>query len=764
MSSLQLNAIEQKTLQMTSVNPVLMHDLATQQIIKVLPTSAVAGKNDIRFSLDESYLSDNSYVNKTKMRTKIEVTFTGPVSEPTYDVDTGVSPNVVFGSGVYLGNPNEATLPYLWRGETGSVTPFVTNKAFQRVILDFSGRAIDLQNRSIENIQMLAEMFSKDRLEANGIYQIDIDGRFTETVGGAVSIPILDNADTSKDNTIYPRGAELSYLRQQAFWKQNTSGRYCKVLGNRYFNNATGDVVGGYVAVESFDKLTSDPSPITNVTNFNLSLYNQGDSLGRIENLLSLTLSPLGITACGAIARQVVTFEIDEDLICDIFGTSYQDNFKPFAMSSKALNFTFSQTTRLNELFDWACPQSMAVNNTCTVAIKDMSLEFTTFKMAQDIVNTSGRTYEIPYFKENRNFETRALNTKTSTTIDLNVIQYNENPIYIRIATSIPYTEENIQAFVKNNQFLPYEKMSISIDNEIGMGLYDMSQTDVVVRTIENLSGSKAGYERMQKTHNMPSLIENYYSENGQISNQYIPLYTGGGNYKQSTKPFINFVLLRNGFDIRLPVDKHSGVKSRTNYRFKLTFPPLASLGINVPFVNGVQLTKMNADIEVSAYVPAKYTISSVTGLISNEELSMSNDQFISLVKAMYDLVGSEPSLRQSNQVFGIQEGVLLGSGWFSNLLQSARSFGQTLTAKIPAFLGSVKDFSGVVSRTSKALGQDEVSNVASAVQEALQRAGYGKTGGMNGDLMASGNYDLMASGHGKKATVSSKKKASKYA
>jgi hypothetical protein len=736
--TLQLNSIEQKTLSMTSVSANIVHDLETQQIIKVLPLSAVSGKNDIRFSLDETYLSDNNYLNKTKMRGKLSITFTGGVENPVYEAVTGLY-NII---------PNTASLPYLWRGETGSVSPFILNKGFSRVQLDFSGRSIDLQNRTPENITMLSEMFSKDRLENNGIYQIDLDGKYSATVGGAVNIPILDNEGTAKDNSLYVLGSDLDYLRKQQFWKQNTSGRYCRVLSNEYFNNTTGASVGGYAPVSSFEQLTTNPSPLQIPTNFNVALFAVDGTAGILENVLGLTLSTAGITACGPVAKQVIVVEIEEDLICDIFGTSYMDGYKPYAMSSKELNFTFSQSSRINELFNWAHPTPMASTSTVSIAFTSMELEFTTFKMGQDIVPTRGRTYEIPYFKENRDFQNRPLNCASATTVNLNVIQYTENPIYIRIATTLPYTEENVKAFSKNNQFIPYSKMVISVDNEVGLGLYDMSQTDVMVRTCENLGGSKSVYDRMIKTHPLPSQVNNFWSSSAGVIVESVAQYTHG-NLQQTEKAFTSFVLLRVGQDIRLPKDRHSGVKGRTNYRFNLTFPSLNSLGI-------AGTGTKNCDVEISAYVPAKYVISSLTGLITNQELSITNDEFVSLVKSMYDQVGTDPSMSQTSQTFNIESGILLGSGWFSNLMSQASQFGKTLVARIPKFLGHAKDISGFVAQTAKQFGQQEIGDVATQVQEALQRAGYGKKGGMGGDMMASGNFDMMASGK--------KKKTSKYA
>lgn len=699
-----LGEIQRNTISNNKIVAQLDYSLKNQSTITVPSnTSTVTPGSEIVFSFDKSYLANNSYLNRCKMRGEFAVRL--PLEDLNGDPTAPAEYNT--GAGPAIGQRTTQVNNHGWDPSSMALAPFVLNKALSRREIDFSGKSIQTQTFSDQHdIDELACMYNQDTLEIMGIYPDTIrglSGEVSDVYGSGPGLPAF--YDGAQSATI-DYSNKYEYLNNQAFYKRNQNGKYYYTKSNTYYTSAN-VVVGGCTYEKAGGSIALSRVNITGAVN----ISGEGSNQQSLDYNPRLDLTPAGVTAIASGGYQVIVFAVEEDLISDIFTNIYVDTPRYYAMNSAELNFRFEQSGNLNSLFKTRTPQ--LGGGSPTVTMTKLDLEFITFNLGT--IQIPFDTFEVPFFLQVANRQNKQLSANSNGKVDIEVpvIAYSTVPHYIKIDL---FQASEATDWQKLTKLLSISGLKLKIDQDVGNALQQMSIHDLYMRTLKNLGMWRQSFDRVYRHMVAEANTSPQYAGASLASNYLTAESYSHPQAESSSAPIIPFLLLKVGSDIRLQPGLEAGMRERINMTFTVSGDHIWCGGT------------LDVTTKITAYTCGKYIISPLNGLLDTVEVSYSRNEWVDRITTMNNELEDAKSsgkIEKWHQQYTIPQSMVLGGSWFSGL---AKAVGPVLSTvkRIARKVADVADSD--IARDLFPSSSNLVSQVGRKTHDVLDTMGMGKT------------------------------------
>ncbi|RTL06738.1 hypothetical protein EKK58_04350 [Candidatus Dependentiae bacterium] len=708
--------MERKTLmQQNEVQQISEYGWKNLNILRLKPSKEYSvGDTEIQFQLDSSLLASNVPINRIQMEIDYEVTVTSLPADGDYTGGLSGIPvyggsqitssgsacpwtkypivfpaNTSYNSAFVAGaNTNNKTFaPYLTSPSNGGLDYLVGNKSFSNVKIKSGANEIRDDKRTPEKMDIMARLLSDEKLIKEGIYPDYIKGSILDKAGGdvellnLVQLPPLDDAAWATNATY---DGELSYgqtyargcspqetMNKNLFWKRNTNGQYIE-YGRTYFRKPT---VNGSVFVEGVDP---DDDTLTNPYAPIRFIYKRTPKLNEDGNEYWYQVIP-NATYFEQQIQQKTEMKVFEDLMSDILMTRYNrnENYRP--LPSSQLNFTFSISPLLKNLYKTSNLNIQSVE----VVIKSMHLNVFTFNYGY--LNIEPTTYYIPYYQEKSDVQPVTLilddnnDPEPTTTAELQTLKYNKMPSYVLLYASENFNNGVLGSQHQNLNSIEMQRIRLTLNNDHGSALYSMTIKELKDATVKNFGKDFSNFYNIFRS-NEGNLCEGVweaveawsindfpYQPSASVTNWYMnPNIWNQLTSRMAQTPAQSIMdgvyLLKIGEDIRIDPTLCPSMNTPISMTWDIDFG-----------TNFYADTSLTINFNSVALFPAYYIMNPQQGLIKQQDLSISMDEFWMMVKNTNTEI--EESKTKQNVYFNTEyPNMMFGSGWFSNIISGVKS------------------------------------------------------------------------------------------
>lgn len=724
--SFLLNEIQRRTLQqMNDISQINEYGWKNLNILRLKPSKLYeVGDSEISFQLDSSLLASNYALNRIQLEIDYEVIATcvdaGLDGVPRYawqPSDT-VNPNqynypYVVPAEVPLtgGADQKSFASYLTSPSNGGLDFLVGNKSFSNVKIKNGSNDLRDDKRSFAKLDILGRMLDEDKLIKEGLYPDFEKGQYNYKAGGDFELtplaylPVMVDPDTPTAYIDAGRGIPPMYAKgcsptdtveKNLFFKRNTNNQYI-VYGDVYFRKLPTDPWANALnAKDATSDILSEIAPIRDIVEFN-------PYKGEVTRHWYKVIPDVSYFKTPNI-QQKTEMKVFEDLLGDVLTTVYnkKPDYRPLPAS--LLNFTFTISPFINNLYKTSNDFIKSVE----VNITKMRLNVFTFNYG--LLAIEPTTYYVPYYAEKVDTQ----NVDPTATQELQTLKYNKMPNYILLYAqeSLSSSFENVS---QNLRTVPIKEISLEINNDQGTALFNSTIKELQQKSLKNLGYTFSNNSAMWRKNNAnicaglpqllaelslsptpltPGPISTYYF----MTTELIRKFTNTMGTMWSNAFLEGVYLLKIGEDIRIEPSMMPSLNRPVSMNWKIKFGD--------QFTNNAIANSIN--VNATAFFPSYYIMNPQTGLIKAQDHVINDEDFwVMLRNTNAEL---ENMKDKSNRVQYTSEhpNMMLGSGWFGSLFKAL--------PMIPAVASTISSIAqkGADITGSKALGK--VASVASTV------------------------------------------------
>lgn len=707
--SFRLNDIERKTLmQMNDISEINEYGWKNLNILRLKPSKDYqVGDSEISFQLDSSLLASNVPLNRVQMEIDYEV---------VASMDTSVSGKGLAGPPVYnwaLSDPsitavfpqypwvmpanteydkiqelnNTSFSSYLTSPSNGGLDFLVGNKSFSNVKVKNGSNELRDDKRSFERIDIMSRMLDESKMIKEGIYPDYEKGAYLNKAGGDVElmplyfqafqgtyapVPPPDPSGYMAYSNLYAKGCSPTETQEKnLFWKRNTNKQYIIYGDTQFRKTTTGEWVNGLAPPASEGDAPTDViSAITPIR----EIYEYNPFQQEVEKYWYYIVPDSSYFNEKELAQKT-EMTVFEDLLGDIFTTVYNrhENFRPLPASQ--LNFTFTISPLINNLYK----TSNGLIKNVEVNITKMRLNIFTFNYG--LLNIEPSTYYVPYYQEKSDVQAVILDKEETvvsdqTIAEIQTLKYNKMPNYVLI-----YAQEALENTASGNQYqnlrtVDIKNLQLEINNDQGTALYSLTIKELKEMTIKNLGKEFSNYSSMWRTNsanicsgltetvlaweNSPfpyvASTATYYYMSPDVLRRMTN--TMGTMWSQS---FLDGVyMLKIGEDIRIEQSMLPSLNRPVSMNWKITF--------GTGFTGVAPQSPPRIAFNSIAFFPAYYMMNPQTGLIKSQDITINDEDFWAMLRNTNEELESIKNRPQNVTYSSEYPQMMLGSGWFSGL------------------------------------------------------------------------------------------------